>query len=71
MTKVELIKDLQVYFDYLTSDKINMLDARFVSDEMIEIHYENENFIAPKCQDECGHCRMFLYELIQKHHVEK
>ena len=48
MTKVELINDPQVFFDYLTSDEINVLDARFVSDEMIEIHYENnENFIAP------------------------
>ena len=49
MTKVmtKLIKDPQVFFDYLTSDEINVLDARFVSDEMIEIHYENnENFIA-------------------------
>ena len=47
MTKIELIKDPQVYIDYLTSDEINVLDARFVSDEMIEIHYENnENFIA-------------------------
>ena len=51
MTKVELIKDPQVFFDYLTSDEINVLDARFVSDEMIEIHYENnENFIAPNAK---------------------
>ena len=48
ITKVEIITDPQVYFDYLTSDKINVLDARFVSDEIIEIDYENnENFIAP------------------------
>ena len=47
----ELIKDPQVFFDYLTSDEINVLDARFVSDEMIEIHYENnENFIAPNAK---------------------
>ena len=51
MTKVEMIIDRQVYFDYLTSDEINVLDARFVSDEMIEIHYEsNENFIAPNAK---------------------
>ena len=51
MKKVELIKDPQVFFDYLTSDEINVLDARFVSDEMIEIHYENnENFIAPNAE---------------------
>ena len=51
MTKVELIKDPQVFFDSLTSDEINVLDARFVSDEMIEIHYKNnENFIAPNAK---------------------
>jgi hypothetical protein len=32
MAKVELIKDPQVYFDYLTSHEINVLDVRFVSD---------------------------------------
>ena len=51
MTKVELMKDPQVFFDYLTSDEINVLGARFVSDEMMEIHYENsENFIAPNAK---------------------
>ena len=49
--KAEIITDPQVYFDYLTSDKINVLDTRFVIDEMIEIHYENnENFIAPNAK---------------------
>jgi hypothetical protein len=48
MTKVELVKDPRTYFDYLTSDEINVLDARFVSDEMVELHYEyNENFVEP------------------------
>ena len=48
MAKVELIKDPQVYFDYLTSDEINVLDVRFVSDEMVELRYEyNENFVEP------------------------
>jgi hypothetical protein len=48
MTKVELVKDPRKYFDYLTSDEINVLDARFVSDEMVELHYEyNENFVEP------------------------
>ena len=48
MTKVELIKDPRKYFEYLTSDEINVLDARFVSDEMVELHYEyNENFVEP------------------------
>ena len=48
MAKVELIKDPQVYFDYLSSDEINVLDVRFVSDEMVELRYEyNENFVEP------------------------
>ena len=48
MTKVELISDVQTFLDYLTSDEINVLDANFVSDEVIEIHYENnENFVTP------------------------
>ena len=47
MSKTELISDPQVYFDYLSSDAINVLDARLVSDETIEIQYEsNENFVA-------------------------
>ena len=48
MTKVELVKDPRTYFDYLTSDEIKVLNARFVSDEMVELHYEyNENFVEP------------------------
>ena len=48
MTKVELISDVQTFLDYLTLDEINVLDANFVSDEVIEIHYENnENFVTP------------------------
>jgi hypothetical protein len=48
MTKVELISDVQTFLDYLTSDEINVLDANFVSDQVIEIHYENnENFVTP------------------------
>jgi hypothetical protein len=29
MTKVELINDVQTFLDYLTSDEINVLDAKF------------------------------------------
>ena len=72
MTKVELIKDPQVFFDYLTSDEINVLDARFVSDEMIEIHYENnENFIAPNAKTNVviaafttAYARLKLYDVL-------
>ena len=51
MAKVELIKDPQVYFDYLSSDEINVLDVRFVSDEMVELRYEyKENFVEPNAK---------------------
>jgi hypothetical protein len=51
MAKVELIKDPQVYFDYLSSDEINVLDARFVINEMVELHYEyNNNFVEPNAK---------------------
>ena len=38
MTKVELVKDPKTFFDYLTSDENNVLDAHLVSDEVIEVH---------------------------------
>jgi hypothetical protein len=51
MVKTEQIRDPQVYYDYLTSDEINVLDANLVSDDMIEIQYEyTENFIAPNAK---------------------
>ena len=37
MAKVELIKDPKIFFDYLVSDEINVLDAHLVSDEVIEL----------------------------------
>ena len=72
MTKVELIKDPQVYYDYLSSDEINVCDVRFVSDEMIEIHYEtNENFIVPSSKTNVviaafttAYARLKLYDLL-------
>lgn len=46
MTKVELISDPQVYFDYLSSDSITVLDANLISDDVVEIHYEHDkNFV--------------------------
>ena len=51
MTKVEQISEVQTFLDYLTSDETNVLDANLVSDDLIEIHYENnENFIAPNAK---------------------
>ena len=72
MTKTELIKDPQTYFDYLSSDEINVCDVRFVSEEMIEIHYENnEDFIAPNSKTNVviaafttAYARLKLYDLL-------
>ena len=48
MVKTEQIQDPQVYFDYLTSDEINVLDVDLVSDETIEIRCEyTDSFIEP------------------------
>ena len=47
MTKVELITDPQVYFEYQTLDEVNDLNARFLSDKMIKIRNKNnKKFIA-------------------------
>ena len=40
MSKTEQIEDPQIFFDYLTSDEITVLDADLVSDEIMEIRYE-------------------------------
>ena len=48
MTKVELISDPRVYFEYLSSDSITVLDANLISDDVVEIHYEpDKNFVEP------------------------
>ena len=48
LTKTEQIEDPQVFFDYLTSDKITVLDADLVSDEILEIRYKyGEKFVQP------------------------
>ncbi|XP_028393192.1 uncharacterized protein LOC114517603 [Dendronephthya gigantea] len=51
MTKVELISDPKVYFDYLSSDGINVLDVNLVSDNVVELHYElDENLVEPSAK---------------------
>ena len=74
MTKVEQINDLQTFLDYLTSDVINVVNANLVSDEMIEIHYENnENFIAPNSKANVviaafttAYARLKLYDVLDE-----
>ena len=51
MAKTEQITDPQVYFDYFSSDEINVFDASLVSDDMVELCYEyTENFIQPNAK---------------------
>ncbi len=74
MTKVELISDVQTFLDYLTSDEINVLDANFVSDEVIEIHYENnENFLTSNSKTNVviaafttAYARLKLYDVLDQ-----
>ena len=41
-------EDPQIFFDYLTSDEITVLDADLVSDEIMEIRYEyGDKFVQP------------------------
>ena len=48
MTKVKLITNPEEYFDMLTADKIVVTDASFLSDNVMELQYENkENFFEP------------------------
>ena len=48
LTKTKQIEDPQVFFDYLTSDEITVLDADLVSDEIMEIRYEyGDKFVQP------------------------
>ena len=48
LSKTEQIEDPQVFFDYLTSDEITVLDADLVSNEIMEIRYEyGDKFVQP------------------------
>ncbi len=72
MVKTEQITDPQVFFDYLTSDEINVLDADLVSDDLIEIRYEyTDNFIKPDAKTNVviaafttAYARLKLYEVL-------
>ena len=37
MVKTKQNQDPEVFFDYLTSDEINVLDANLVSDDIMEV----------------------------------
>ena len=76
MTKVEMVNNVQTYFDYLTSDEINVLDVNLVSDDVVEIHYENnEDFIAPNLKTNVviaafttAYARLKLYGVLKQLH---
>lgn len=51
MTKVKLVSDAQAYFDMLTADEIEVKDASFVSNGVVELKYEEkENFVEPNAK---------------------
>ena len=71
MSKVKLVSEPKEYFDVLTSDKIEVTDASFVSDDVIEIRYENkDDFIEPNARTNVviaafmtAHARLKLYSV--------
>ena len=72
MTKVELISDPEIYFDYLSSDSINVLDVNLISDDVVELHYEyDKNFVEPNAKTNVviaafttGYARLKLYDVL-------
>ena len=71
MTKVKLITN---YFDMLPADEIVVTDASFVSDDVMELRYENkENFIEPNAKTNVviaafttAHARLKLYSNLEQ-----
>ena len=74
MSKVKLVSEPKEYFDVLTSDKIEVTNASFVSDDVIEIRYENkEDFIEPNARTNVviaafttAHARLKLYSVLEQ-----
>ena len=70
LTKTKQIDEPQVFFHYLTSDEITVLDANLVSDEIIEIQYEHgDKFVQPNPNTNVviaafttAHARLKLYD---------
>ena len=73
MTQVELINDAERYFDLLTSDAVEVQNARFVNDEIIELHYvHTEDFIPSNAKTNVilaafttAHARLKLYSVLE------
>ena len=70
LTKTKQIDEPQVFFHYLTSDEITVLDANLVSDKIIEIWYEHgDKFAQPNPNTNVviaafttAHARLQLYD---------
>ena len=74
MTQVKLISDPTEYFDLLSSDKVNVTDANFINDEIIEVHFENaDDFVEANGKTNVviaafttAHARLKLYSVLEQ-----
>jgi hypothetical protein len=74
MTTVKIISDPVEYFDLLSSDQINVTDANFINDELIEVHFENvDEFVEADGKTNVviaafttGHARLRLYGVLEQ-----
>ncbi|CAB4015323.1 DNA polymerase [Paramuricea clavata] len=74
MTKVKIISDPAEYFDLLSSDQINVTDANFINDELIEVHFENvDEFVESDGKTNVviaafttAHARLKLYGVLEQ-----
>ena len=74
MTKVKIISDPAEYFDLLSRDQINVTDANFINDELIEVHFENvDEFVEADGKTNVviaafttAHARLKLYGVLEQ-----
>jgi hypothetical protein len=74
MTKVKIVFDPAEYFDLLSSDQINVTDANFINDELMEVHFENvDEFVEADGKTNVviaafttAHARLKLYGVLEQ-----
>ncbi|CAB4004898.1 Hypothetical predicted protein, partial [Paramuricea clavata] len=74
MIKVKIISDPAEYFDLLSSDQINVTDANFINEELIEVHFENvDEFVEADGKTNVviaaftiAHARLKLYGVLEQ-----
>jgi hypothetical protein len=74
MTKGKIVFDPAEYFDLLSSDQINVSDANFINDELIEVHFENvDEFVEADGKTNVvitafttAHARLKLYGVLEQ-----